>query len=37
MDDIYKNVQEHNPNKKLKILIDFDDLITDMLSKLNPI
>ena len=39
MDDIYKNIEEYNPNKKRKILFVFDDMITDMLSneKLNPI
>ena len=39
MDDIYKNIEEFNPKKKRKILIVFDDMITDMLSnkKLNPI
>ena len=39
MDDIYKNVEEYNPNKKRKILIVFDCIIADMLSnkKLNPI
>ena len=39
MDDIYKNIEEYNPNKKQKILIVFDDLIADMLSnkKINPI
>ena len=39
MDDIYKNIDEYNPNKKRKILIVFDDMIADMLSnkKLNPI
>ena len=38
MDDIYKNVEQYNPNKKRKILIVFDDMIVDMLSnkKLNP-
>ena len=38
MDDIYKNIEECNPNKKRKILIAFDDVIADMLSnkKLNP-
>ena len=36
MDDIYKNIQEYNPNKKRKILIVFDDLIADMLSNKNP-
>ena len=29
MDDIYKNIEEYNPNRKL--LIVFDDMITDML------
>ena len=39
MDDIYKNIEDYNPNKKRKILIVFDDMIADMLSnkKLNPI
>ena len=39
MDDIYKNIEEYNPNKKRKILIVFDDMITDILSnkKRNPI
>ena len=36
---VYKNIDEYNPDKKQKILIVFDDIITDMLSnkKLNPI
>ena len=33
MDDIYQNIEEYNPNKKRKILIVFDDMITDMLLK----
>ena len=39
MDDIYKNTEKYNPNKKQKILIVFDDMIADMLSnkKLNQI
>ena len=39
MDDVYKNIEEYNPNKKRKILIAFDDMISDMLNnkKLNPI
>ena len=39
MDDIYKNIKEYNPNRKRKILIVFDDMISDMLSnkKLNSI
>ena len=37
--DIYKNIEEYNPNKKWKILFIFDDMIADMLSnkKLDPI
>ena len=39
MDDIYKDIEEYNPNKKRKILIVFEDMIADMLSntKYNPI
>ena len=39
MDDIYRNIEEYNPNKKRKILIVFDDMVADMLSnkKLNTI
>ena len=39
MDDIYKNIEEHNTIKKHKKLIVFDDMIADMLSnkKLSPI
>ena len=39
MDDIYKNIEEYNPNKKRKILIVLDDMIADMLNneKLNQI
>ena len=39
MNDIYKNIQEYNPNKKRKILIVFDDMIADVLSNktINPI
>ena len=38
MDDFYKNIEEHNPNKKRKILIVFDYIIADMLNnkKFNP-
>ena len=38
MDDIHKNIEEYNLNKKRKILIVFDDMIPDMLTnkKLNP-
>ena len=39
MDDIYKNIEKYNENKKRKILIVFDDVIADMLSykKPNPV
>ena len=39
MNDIYKNIEGYNPNKKRKILIVFDDMIVDMLcnKRLNPI
>ena len=39
MDNIYKNIEEYNRNKKRKILTVFDDTIAAMLNnkKLNPI
>ena len=39
MDDIYKNIEGYNPNKKGRKLIIFDDMIADMISnkKLNPV
>ena len=36
MDDIHKNIEDYNPNKKRKILIVFDDMIADMLSNKKP-
>ena len=33
MDDIYKNIEQCNPNKKRKILIVLDDIIADILSN----
>ena len=35
-DDIYKNIEKYNLNKKRKILIVFDDIIADMLSNKRP-
>ena len=32
MDDILKNIEEYNSNKKRKILILFDDMIADKLN-----
>ena len=39
MDNIYKNIEEYNPNKKRKMFIVFDDMIVDMLrnKNLNPV
>ena len=39
MYDIYKDIEEQNPNEKRKILIIFDDMIADMLNnkKYNPV
>ena len=39
MDDIYKNTEEYNPNKKRKMLIVFDNRTGDLLSnkKVNPL
>ena len=33
MDDICKNIEQYNPNKKRKTLIVFDDMISDLLSN----
>ena len=33
MDNIYKNIEEYNPNKKHEILIAFGDIIADMLNN----
>ena len=33
MEDISKNISDYNPNKKRKIFILFDDIITYMLSN----
>ena len=37
--DVYKNIEDYNPDKKRKVLIVFDDMISDMINnnKLNPI
>ena len=39
MQDVYKNIEEHNPGKKRKVLIVFDDMIADTTKnkKLKPI
>ena len=35
MSNIYKKLEEHNSNKKQKILIISDDMIADMLCKIS--
>ena len=39
MHDVYKNIDDYNPDKENKILIVFDDVIADMIhnKKLNSI
>ena len=39
MRDVYKNIDEYNPDKENKILIVFDDIIADMIysKKLNSV
>ena len=39
MQNVYKNIDEYNPDKKGKIIIVFDDMIADMIynKKLNSI
>ena len=39
MQDVYKNIEDYNSDKKRKALIVFDDMIPDMIynRKLNPI
>ena len=33
MDDVYKNIDDYNSNRKRKILIIFDDMIADIMTK----
>ena len=39
MSDVYKNIEDYNPDNKRKVLTVFDDMISDMIynEKLNPI
>ena len=37
MDDVYRNIEDYNPNKKRKIIIVFDDINADMFSNKNLI
>ena len=33
MDDVYKNTDDYNPNRKRNILIVFDDMIADIMTN----
>ena len=33
MHDVYKNIDDYNPDKENKILIVFDDMIANMIHK----
>ena len=33
MSDVYKNIEDYNPDKKRNVLIVFDDMIVDMINK----
>ena len=33
MDDVYENIHDYNSNRKRKILIVFDDMITDIMTN----
>ena len=37
MEDVYKNIENHNPGNKRKILIVLDDMIADMINNKNLI
>ena len=36
MQDVYKNIEEYNPERKRKELTVFDDLIPDLISNKKP-
>ena len=33
MDDVYKSIDDYNPNSRSKILIVFDDMIADIMTN----
>ena len=33
MNDVYKNIHDYNSNRKIKILIVFDDMIADIMTN----
>ena len=30
--DVYKNIEDYNPDKKRKVLMVFDDMVADMIN-----
>ena len=38
MDDVFENIDDYNPNRQRKVLIEFDDMITDIMTNkdFNP-
>ena len=33
MNDVYKNIDNYNPNRKRKILVVFDNMISDIMTN----
>ena len=33
MDDVYNNIDDYNPNRNRRILIVFDDMISDIMTN----
>ena len=33
MDDVYENINDYTPSRKIKILIVFDDMIADIMTN----
>ena len=33
MDDVYENIDDYNPSRKRKNLIEFDDMIADIMTN----
>ena len=33
MDEVYENMDDYNPGRERKILIDFDDMIADIMTN----
>ena len=35
MQDVYKNIEGYNPERKYKVFIVFDDIIVDIISSIK--